>query len=104
MSSGLPYTPSEQGALSLDPNSERKSWINTVDIRLDKLLHFKYLDLVAYLKVTNLFDHLNTQLIWSETGDPWNAGPVNYRTKDRLANPDNVGPRRDIRLGCYVKF
>ncbi|MCI0493670.1 TonB-dependent receptor [candidate division KSB1 bacterium] len=104
LSSGLPYTPSEQGALSLEPNSERKSWINTVDIRLDRSIHFKYLDLVAYVKVTNLFDHLNTQLIWSETGDPWNAGPVNYRTKDRQANPDNVGPRRDIRLGCYVKF
>lgn len=104
MSSGLPYTPSEQGALSLEPNSERKSWINTVDIRIDRSIHLKYIDLVAYLKVTNLFDHLNTQLIWSETGDPWKAGPVNYRSQDRQANPDNVGPRRDMRLGCYIKF
>ena len=104
LSSGLPYTPSDQGALSLEPNSERKSWVNTVDLRADKLIHLKYLDLVAYAKVTNLFDRLNTQLIWSATGQPWSAEPNNYRTKDRQANPDNVGRRRDVRIGCYVKF
>ncbi len=104
LSSGLPYTPSYQGALSLEPNSERKGWVNTVDFRLDKLVRFKSIDMVAYLKVTNLFDHINVQNVWSETGDPWRNNPKSYLTKDRQANPDNVGPRRDFRLGCYIKL
>ncbi|MFZ5515653.1 MAG: TonB-dependent receptor [Candidatus Zhuqueibacterota bacterium] len=104
LSSGLPYTPSEQGALSLEPNSERKNWVNTVDIRADKLIQVMGLDLVGYVKVTNLFDHINVQQVWAATGDPWQNDPQSNITKDRQANPDNVGPRRDIRLGCYIKF
>ncbi|MCU0643476.1 MAG: TonB-dependent receptor [bacterium] len=103
-SSGLPYTPTEQGAISLEVNSERKSWTSTLDIRIDKSVKLGILNAVFYAKMTNVLDRINTELIWSETGDPWNAGPYNYRSKDRQANPDNVGPRRDLRLGCYIKF
>jgi hypothetical protein len=42
--------------------------------------------------------------VWAATGDPWQNDPQSNITKDRQANPDNVGPRRDIRLGCYIKF
>lgn len=104
LSSGLPYTPAEQGAISLEINSERKGWVSTLDIRVDKTFKLNMLDIILYAKVTNALDRINQELIWSETGDSWNAGPYNYRSKDRQANPDNVGPRRDFRMGCYVKF
>ncbi|MFH1851786.1 MAG: TonB-dependent receptor [Candidatus Neomarinimicrobiota bacterium] len=104
MASGLPYTPSYSGSVSLEENSERKGWTNTLDIRVDKTANIGGNNLVLYAKVTNALDNLNTQLVWSETGDPWDAGPTNYRSLDRQANPGNVGPRRDVRLGIYYKF
>jgi len=104
LASGLPYTPTYQGAISLEPNSERKGWNNTLDFRLDKTVKWDFMDIVFYGKITNALDHINPLAVWSETGDPWNAGPYNYRSKDRQANPNNVGARRDVRLGCYVRF
>ncbi len=105
LASGLPYTPRESGALSLEINSERKGWTNTVDLRLDKRIRLaNSLNMICYAKVTNLFDSINPRLVWSETGKPWNAGPYTYLSKDRQANPLNIGPRRDIRLGAYFKF
>lgn len=104
IASGLPYTPSYQGAISLETNSERKGWISTLDFRIDKIINIGKMDLVCYAKITNALDHINVQQVWSETGDPWSAGPTSSRTYDRQANPANVGPRRDFRLGCYVKF
>ncbi|MBN2010847.1 TonB-dependent receptor [candidate division KSB1 bacterium] len=104
VASGLPYTPSYQGAISLETNSERKGATSTLDIRVDKMFTLGGIDLVAYTKVVNALDHINVQAIWTETGDPWNAGPYSTSTKDRQANPDNVGRRRDIRVGCYVRF
>ncbi|HDP98031.1 MAG TPA: TonB-dependent receptor [bacterium] len=105
IASGLPYTPSERGAISLEINSERKGWNSTLDIRIDKRITLmKTIDMIIYAKATNLLDRLNTLYIWSETGEPWNAGPYTYRSKDRQANPANVGTRRDIRLGAYIKF
>ncbi|MGQ9561119.1 MAG: TonB-dependent receptor [Candidatus Oleimicrobiaceae bacterium] len=104
MASGLPYTPSAQGVVSLETNSERKPWVSSVDVRVDKAVSLGSLEVVCYAKVSNLFDHLNVRDVWSETGEPWNAGPYNYRTKDRQANPANVGPRRDLRLGLYLRL
>lgn len=104
LASGLPYTPTYDGALSIEQNSERKGWINTLDIRIDKRLKMGNNQLVIFLKGTNILDRLNTRYVWSATGDPWDAGPTDYRSLDRQTNPANVGPRRDIRLGMYFKF
>lgn len=104
MASGLPYTPSYGGALSIEINSERKGATSTLDVRVDKAINFGGNRLVVYLKGTNMLDQLNVRQVWSATGDPWWGGPANYRSNDRQANPGNVGPRRDIRLGMYLKF
>ncbi len=104
LASGLPYTPTYDGALSIEVNSERKGWTNTLDLRIDKRIKIRDDYLVVYLKGTNLFDRLNTRYIWSATGEPWDAGPTDTRSRDRQTNPANVGPRRDIRLGLYFKF
>jgi outer membrane receptor protein involved in Fe transport len=104
MASGLPYTPSYSGALSIDINSERKAATNSLDMRIDKAFVFGGNRMVIYLKGTNMLDHLNVRNVWSATGDPWWGGPANYRSNDRQANPTNIGPRRDIRLGMYIKF
>ncbi|MCF7822568.1 MAG: TonB-dependent receptor [Candidatus Marinimicrobia bacterium] len=104
LASGLPYTPSYSGALSIETNSERKGNTNTLDLRLDRTFNLGDTKFVVFLKGTNILDNLNVRYVWSETGDPWWAGPANYRSYDRQANPANVGPRRDIRLGMYIKF
>ncbi len=104
MASGLPYTPTYDGALSIEENSERKGWTNTLDIRIDKRISIGDNQLVVFLKGTNILDRLNTRYVWSATGDPWDAGPTDTRSLDRQTNPANVGPRRDIRLGMYFKF
>lgn len=104
MASGLPYTPSYDGSISLETNSERKEFASTLDVKMDKKISLGKLNLVVYSKITNLLDRLNTNYVWSETGEPWDAGPSTYYSKDRQMNPENVGPRRDIRFGMYIKF
>jgi len=104
IASGLPYTPSYSGALSIETNSERKGLNNTLDIRLDRSFQMGKTKMVVYLKGTNLLDNLNVRYVWAATGDPWWGGPANYRSYDRQANPANAGPPRDIRLGMYIKF
>ena len=104
IASGLPYTPSYSGALSIEINSERKASSNSLDVRIDKAFIFGGKRMVVYLKGINMLVHLNVRNVWSATGDPWWGGPANYRSYDRQANPTNIGPRRDVRLGMYIKF
>ena len=104
MASGLPYTPQNRyvATFEIEPNSERIGSSNSLDLRLDKRFKAGGLDHVVYLKIENLFDSINPRYIWSETGEPWDGGPTTNNTKDRQANPENVGPRREIRLGYYL--
>ena len=106
MASGLPYTPQNryEATFDIEPNSERKGMYSSVDVRLDKRFKLGGLDHVFYLKIENLLDSINDRAVWSETGDPWDGGPTTSTTKDRQANPSNVGPRREIRLGYYIQL
>jgi len=63
-----------------------------------------YCGLTAFLDVDNVFDNINTVLVWTRTGESWDEGPTSVRSKDRQGNPENVGPRRSIRLGAFVEF
>ena len=104
MASGLPYTPSSrtEATFNIEPNSERIGNNKSLDIRLDKRIMFGGLDHVFYLKIENVFDSINARNVWSLTGEVWDGGPTTSTTKDRQANPENVGPRREIIMGYYI--
>jgi hypothetical protein len=106
MASGLPYTPVNryEATFNIEPNSERIGSANSLDLRLDRRVKWAGLTHVFYIKAENIFDHINPRYVWSETGDPWDGGPTTRTTKDRQANPANVGPRREIRIGYYVQL
>jgi len=106
MASGLPYTPVNryEATFNIEPNSERIGSANSLDLRLDRRVKWAGLTHVFYIKAENIFDHINPRYVWSETGDPWDGGPTTRTTKDRQANPENVGPRREIRIGYYLQL
>ena len=105
--SGLPYTPSSRdpdASIVPERNSARKPWTNQVDLRLNKRFALAGAQLNWYWRVENLFDHLNVLRVWTQTGDPWDAGPTSIQSKDRQANPENVDIRRTIRTGIIFRF
>lgn len=106
--SGLPYTPtsraSEETGIVPEPNSARRPWTYNLDLKLSREFRFAGVSLTAYCDVTNLFDQVNTAFIWSRTGEAWDEGPTSVRTKDRQANPENVGTRRIVRVGAILEF
>ncbi len=105
--SGLPYTPTTRdpdASIVLLPNSARKPWTNQLDLRLTKRLSFDNSKFDIYLKVRNLFDKINVARVWSRTGEAWSDGPTSNFSKDRQANPENVGVRRQIRAGIIFRL
>lgn len=104
--SGLPYTPISrvESISDIEPNSERMGWLGQLDLRVEKRFNFKSINHVIYIKIKNLFDQINPRYVWAETGLPWDGGPATQLSKDRQADPTNVGPRREIRLGYFFQF
>jgi hypothetical protein len=54
------------------------------------------------VKMTNLLDAINPQLVWTATGDPWDGGPITQNTPDRQRNPGNIDLRRRIQVGVRI--
>ncbi|MFC2088601.1 carboxypeptidase-like regulatory domain-containing protein [Calditrichota bacterium] len=105
--SGLPYTPTSRdpdATIEPEKNSARKPWVNQVDLRLSKIFHWNDLKFDVYMRVENLFDHINVQRVWTATGKPWDQGPTSNYPKDRQANPENVDIRRTIRAGLIIRL
>ncbi|MCX6136657.1 MAG: TonB-dependent receptor, partial [Ignavibacteriales bacterium] len=105
LASGLPYTPnpSEEGdQLLVEKNSGRKRGTAQVDVRVERWFKLIDMKLSFYLKVANVFDEINTQLVWAATGDPWDAGIYSQNTPDRQRNPGNVDLRRRIQAGIRI--
>ncbi|MFH1582031.1 MAG: hypothetical protein ABIC39_08220, partial [Pseudomonadota bacterium] len=105
IASGLPYTPMlPEGQTRVEKNSERMPWTVSFDLRLNRDFMVAGLDASIFLKVNNVFDRLNASKVWQKTGEAWNEGPTSSFSLDRQADPSNMGPRRSIKLGMYVKF
>jgi len=106
MASGLPYTPVSrtEATFNIEPNSERISAARSLDLRLNKRFKSGSFEHVFYLKVENIFDTINVRKVWEETGQAWDGGPTTQLTKDRQADPENVGPRREIRIGYFLNL
>lgn len=105
--SGLPYTPSSRdpdATVEPEKNSARKGWTRQLDVRLNKRVRFGKANLNFYLRVENVFDHINVLRVWSRTGKPWDEGPTSNYSNDRQANPENVDIRRTIRVGIIIRF
>ncbi len=106
--SGLPYTPTSRAAeetgIVPEPNSARRPWVYNLDLKFSRWFRISQFSLTAFLDIENVFDAVNTVLVWTRTGEPWDEGPTSIRTKDRQSNPANVGPRRSVRIGAYVEF
>ncbi len=105
MASGLPYTPNtlEEGdQLIVEKNSGRKGGTFQVDLRVERWVSAYNVKFSAFIKVANLFDTINPQLVWSATGDPWDGGTITANTPDRQRNPGNVDIRRRIQAGIRI--
>ena len=105
--SGLPYTPTSRdpdASIVMEPNSARRPWTWQFDMRIAKRFYVQKIGLDFYLRVENLFDRINVVRVWSRTGDPWSDGPTSNYSKDRQANPENVGIRRQIRAGFIIRL
>lgn len=69
MSVGWPYTPNILNANYVpEPNSQRKPWQKTVNIRLFKNISLGRFDIVLFTKVFNLFDTRNELYVFNDTG------------------------------------
>ena len=106
--SGLPYTPTSRAAeetnIVPEVNSARRPWTYNLDLKLSRRIPSDILDSTLYLDVENVFDAMNTRLVWTRTGESLDQGPTSILPKDRQANPANLDPRRSIRAGFYIEF
>jgi outer membrane receptor protein involved in Fe transport len=104
--SGLPYTPLDytEASFNVEPYSARMGNSKSLDLRMDKRMKLSGMEHVFYLKIENLFDWKNPRIVWEATGDPWNGGAEDYNTQDRQADPTQVGPPLQIRIGYYVNL
>jgi outer membrane receptor protein involved in Fe transport len=106
--SGLPYTPTSREAdesnIIPEPNSARRPWTYNLDFRMSKEIPISWINLTMYMDIGNVFDTENTRFIWSRTGEALTQGPTSILPYDRQANPANLYPRRNIKLGIYLHF
>jgi len=105
VASGLPYTPTSRNpdaSIIMPPNSARRPWTSQFDMRVTKRFKISDVNLDFYVTVKNLFDKLNVARVWSRTGEAWSEGPTSIRSKDLQANPENMGIRRQVRVGFVL--
>ena len=106
--SGLPYTPTSRAAeesnIVPEVNSARRPWTFNLDLKLSRRIPTNIFDATIFLDIENVFDAMNTRLIWTRTGEALDQGPTSVLPKDRQANPANLEPRRSIRAGFYLEF
>ncbi len=114
MGSGLPYTPTRD-ALRVDAeNSERKPSQLTFDLHAHKDFYFTGNNhMTIFLKVYNLFDRLNEELVYSDTGRATYAlyPSTDHGDKygrhsldDYLTRPHYYSGPRSVRLGVSFGF
>lgn len=69
LGTGLPYTPLIfEDEIPLKPNSDRKPLKATVDLLAEKVFDMNMFRITVFLKVFNLFDTLNENFVYSDTG------------------------------------
>jgi len=110
--SGLPYTPQYRGYRISFENSERKPVRFTVDLRMQRTFHFRGLRFALFANIYNLFDRLNEDFVYTDTGRatytliPRYTGRVYgpNTLEEYLVRPDYYSEPRQIKLGFEIGF
>jgi len=100
--SGLPYTKGIRGATEpYEINNGRlpENW--TIDLKIDRQIRIKELELIPYLEIYNFTDRRNVEYVDPFTGKP---DQIIGRTYEFSANPLNWGPPRLIYLGIDIRY
>jgi hypothetical protein len=110
---GLPYTPEIQSLESTFENSGRKPVNYNVDLRISREFQFDKFSSTLFIKVFNLFDRLNENDVYNDTGRA-NYSLISQYIGERRANvntldewllrPDYYSEPRRILAGFDVSF
>ncbi len=113
--SGLPYTPALQGTRTDYENSERKPMQYTFDLQAHKDFYFGKIRTSILFKIYNLFDRMNEDYVYDDTGRATYSLIPTYTTdhggewgrhylSDYLTRPTYYSSPREIRLGVALGF
>jgi outer membrane receptor for ferrienterochelin and colicin len=122
--SGLPYSPvlnqaegrGEDAARVLTKNSRRRPATYTVDLNGSKRFTLGPVNMVAFVKVFNLFDRRNEVEVFGQTGrataseralgaQPVNQNPGRINTVEEfIRRPDFYSEPREIQVGLEISF
>lgn len=102
--SGLPYTPLSSRGLRIDePNSARKPWTMTVDLRATKDLKWAGIDFTIYADFENILNKENIYIVNGSTGKPDVNANWDY-SQDWITRPYYWGTPRTFQLGLSAGF
>ncbi len=106
--SGLPYTPSVQGGVIMEPYSQRWPASHRVDLRVSKQWRVLKQRVRLFAEIKNLFDRKNVLSGYSLTGSPTNPGTSSFYTRSSSywdsRNNNNFALRRLVYFGLEVIF
>lgn len=119
---GLPYTPELFGKqVSLKPNTDRRPVISNIDLLAEKSFSFGNFQITIFMKVFNLFDKLNENIVYANTGragytldetrgpaletnEIAKKNPLIKTAKEVYTRPDFYLPPREVRFGLSIEF
>jgi outer membrane receptor protein involved in Fe transport len=116
--SGFPFTPSTDHpdvhvtrAEEVEPNSMRRPWTMTVDMKFNKDFSLWGIDYSFILWIENLFDKENVRNVHANTGLPYTNTVVDgviITDRDQIPeyqqNPTNYDAGRNVRIGFALRF
>lgn len=121
-STGLPYTPLlYEKQVFLERNADRRPTYFNFDLLVEKVFQIEKLNIVAFLKVYNLFDQLNENTVYQSTGRSTytlDENRANALETDRIAarvegvhtsadyynRPNYYRAPREVRVGLTLEF
>ncbi|MCF7740182.1 MAG: TonB-dependent receptor [Candidatus Marinimicrobia bacterium] len=116
LSSGYPYTPEFQGYRIAKENSERKPFLMTWDLYANKSFRISQkMNISAFIKIYNIFDRLNEEYVFDDTGRATYSLIPNYTPdhgdeygrhslSDYLNRNWYFSAPREIRIGFSIGF
>jgi hypothetical protein len=122
LGTGLPYTPQEiYRQIYLGTNSERRPSQVTCDLLAEKSFSIYDYFVTVFLKIFNLFDTLNEQIVYNDTGRSTytleeklgtaqatdllaTMIPGAHSATEYFARPDYYSPPREVRFGLSIEF
>jgi outer membrane receptor protein involved in Fe transport len=122
LGTGLPYSPQLfQQQVLLKPNSGRKPIKTNVDLLAQKSFDFQSILLTLFVKVFNLFDTLNENLVYDDTGraiytlEETRGGPQETNNlaeqvpgvksaTEYFVRPNYYSSPREVRVGLMLEF